>query len=126
MSYLEYALSQDLPNQIVTLIIVLILYPFLRKKLNKTFSLLIVVPAFIGSFFPDASYVILSFIFGSHLYKLSHSVSYLIIVIPFAQVAVFMTNKLLKKELPAQWFIIVALVSFLSACLHLVVDKLGY
>lgn len=126
MFSIEYALRQDFPNQLVTLVLVTIVFLFFPKKYRESFPLLILIPAFVGSFFPDVSYVILTYGLHSNYHTISHSMSFLLITIPIAQVLVYLVSKIFKKDLPNQWIMIVATTALVSSWIHLIVDKLGY
>ena len=126
---LKYAWKQDLPNQIVTTIILLLLYPLTPKKYKKHYFMFFAIPAYIGSLFPDVAFFILYMIYRtSNVYNISHSPSLGLILVPLSQAIVYIFNKILTKEknMPEYWYLAVGFVSLVFSWLHLVVDKLGF
>lgn len=134
MSYkfsLDYAWKQDLPNQIFTSILLLIIYPFVPKKYRKHFIMFFAIPAFIGSLFPDIAYFFLFLLTGKsgvNIYELSHAPVLGLILVPFSQLVIYLMNRFLTHEdhMPEYWYVVVTIVSLIFSWFHLIIDKLGY
>ena len=126
---LKYALKQALPNQIVTTIILLLLYPITPKTYKKHYLMFFAIPAYIGSLFPDVAFFLLYLVYrDGAVYNTSHSPNLGLILIPLSQLIVYLINKFFikEKDMPEYWYMIVGFVSLVFSWIHLIVDKLGF
>lgn len=124
--WIEYAIRQDLPNQLVTTVLLIIIYPFVSKEDREHYILVGLVPAYVGSLFPDVFYAMFVILFSTNVRNLSHDPSFLVVLMPLAQIIVFTLSKMFRKKLPENWYLFTGLISIAMGWLHLFVDKLGY